>query len=145
LANPLVAQGSLNRLLASVVINAFPQLNVTASYLGKAGIKLSLQGEAVTYLPTLTGQVTSPDPYMGTEIMMDLIKSQALANQYKLQMESNALIGDVLVYPDAAPLNPYQIVNCSIKSVRELDFSGESYAFMVTLGGYYLVNNQLFG
>lgn len=99
----------------------------------------------MVYLPTLTGAVTSQEPYMMIDMTIHLLKSQALANQYKNQMELNCLLGDGTVRPDATPLGPYQIINASIKSVREMTFSGESAVFAVTCGGYYLINSSLFG
>lgn len=142
--NPLVAQGSLSKLRASITWPSFPQLNVTAPYLSKEGIRLTLQGESTLYLPTMTGAVTSQEPYMMIECVINLLKSQSLANQYKQQMELNSLLSDGSIRPDATPLGVYQITNCSIKSVRELDFSGEHAVFAVTIGGYYLVNSSLF-
>ena len=143
MANPLVAQGQLNRLLASVIWPAFANLNVTASYLANGGINVTLQGESVTYVPTLTGQVTSPEPYMGVEMMMPLLKSQSLADAYKRQMETNALLGDCTVIPDATTLGNYQFNNCSIKSVHQLTFDGRDAVFGVVIGGYYIVNNSM--
>lgn len=144
MANPLIAQGALNKLRASITWPSFPGLSVTASYLSKEGIRLTLQGESTLYLPTMTGAVTSQEPYMMIEATINLLKSQALANLYKLQMEDNALLGDGTIRPDATPLSPYQITNCAIKGVRELDFSGEHAVFAVTIGGYYLINSSLF-
>ena len=142
--NPLVAQGSLSRLRASITWTSFPALNVTASFLAKEGIRLTLQGGSVTYIPTMTGQVTSPEIYMEAECTINLLKSQSLANLYKKQMELNALLGDCTIRPDAVPLSPYSVINSSIKSIRELDFSGENASFSVQIGGYYLVNSFLF-
>lgn len=142
--NPLIAQGSLNKVRASVTWPSFTTLNVTAPYLGKAGIRLTLQGESTLYLPTMTGAVTSQEPYMMIEMVINLIKPQALANLYKQQMETNSLIGDGSVRPDATALGVYQLTNCAIKGVRELDFSGEHEGFAVTIGGYYLTNSSLF-
>ena len=142
--NPLIAQGSLSKIRASVTWGSFPQLNVTAPYLGKAGIRLQLQGESVLYLPTMTGAVTSPEPYMMIECTINLIKPQSLANLYKQQMEDNALLGDGSVRPDATALGVYALTNCAIKGVRELDFSGEHEGFAVTIGGYYFTNSSLF-
>lgn len=144
MANPLVTQGSLNKLRASITWPSFPGLNVTASYLSKEGIRLTLQGESVLYLPTMTGAVTSQEPYMMIEATVNLLKSQALANLYKQQMETNALLGDGTIRPDAVPLSPYQLTNCAIRGVRELDFSGEHAVFAVMIGGYYLINSDLF-
>jgi hypothetical protein len=142
--NPLIAQGTLNKVRASFTCPDNPQLNVTAPYLSKEGIRLTLQGESTLYLPTMTGAVTSQEPYMMIECVLNLLKSQALANLFKQQMETTALIGDVSIRPDATPLGVYQITNAAIKSIRELDFSGEHAIFAVTIGGYYLINSSLF-
>lgn len=142
--NPLVAQGVLNRVRGSVTWGSFPALNVTAPYLGKAAIRLALQGESTVYIPTMTGAVTSPEPYLMIEMTINLLKTQGLANQYKTQMELSSALGDGSVRSDAAPLGVYQIINCSIKNVRELDFSGEDAGYNVIIGGYYLVNSSLF-
>jgi hypothetical protein len=144
--NPLVAQGSLNRIKASVVWNNFPDLNVTAPYLGAAGIRLGLDGGTTVFLPTMTGAVTSPEPYQMITLAMALLKTQQLADLYKQQMEIDARIGDGVVYPDLAAggINSYSIINCAIESVRELNFAGTDAGYEVSVRGYYLVNSSLF-
>jgi hypothetical protein len=144
--NPLINQGTLNRIRGSVTWANFGTLNVTAPYLNKAGIRLSLQGEATTFIPTMTGMVTSQEPYMPIELVLNLLKTQALANAYKAQMESSSNIGDGTVRPDitAGGISSYQLINCAIKSVRELNFAGDDAGFSVTIGGYYLTNSGLF-
>jgi hypothetical protein len=141
--NPLIPQGTLNRVRASVVWPSFPNLNVTASYLGRQGIRLALDGESTLFIPTMTGAVTSPEPYMMITMTMHLLKSQNLAALYKAQMEDTALIGDGTVRPDAATLPVYPIINCAIQSVRELNFAGDDADFAVAIRGYYLVNSSL--
>jgi len=118
---------------------------VTAPYLGREGIRLAFQGEANTQIPTMTGVVQSPEIYVIADLTLHLLKSQQLSDLYKQQMETNVLIGDCTVRPDTTPLSPYQIINCSIRTVRELNFSGEDAGFAVSIGGYYLVNSSLFG
>lgn len=144
-SNPQVPQGTLNRLRGSVVIPAFPSLNVTASFLGPAGISLSLEGETTSITPTLTGTVTSPEPFQMATVTINLLKTQNLSALYKAQIENDARIGDITVTPDASTLPPYIIKNCAIESVRELSFNGRDAGFGVTLKGYYLVNNSLWG
>jgi len=113
--------------------------------LSKEGIRLTLQGESTQYLPTMTGAVTSPEPYMMIEMVINLLKSQGLSDLYKQQMETSALLGDGTVRTDSTALGSYPIVNCAIKSMRELDFSGDNAVYAVTIGGYYLINSSLFG
>lgn len=141
--NPLIAQGTLNRLRGSFLVPSFSQLNVTASYLGKGGISLALQGDATTYIETLTGGVTSPQPYMVCMVTLNLLKTQGLADLYKQQMESLSTIGDVTVRGDASTLGDYPVTNCGIQTVRELPMSGEDAGFVVTVKGYYAINSQL--
>jgi hypothetical protein len=142
--NPLIAQGSLNRVRGSLLWPANNGLNVTAPYLTKAGMRLAFQGETTVYLPTMTGAVTSQEPYMMFELAVNLVKSNGLAQLYKAQMETNSALGDGTLRPDTASLSPFSLVNCSIRSVREVDISGEDPAFAIMIGGYYLVNSALF-
>lgn len=143
-ANPLIAQGTLNRIRGSVVVANIAALNVTAPFLGKEGIGLALEGESTTFIPTMTGAVTSGEPYMMASVTIALLKTQSLAAQYKKQMENLSTIGDITVHPDASTLPTYTIVNCAIESVREMKFSGEDAGFIVTIKGYYVTNNALF-
>lgn len=142
-ANPLVAQGTLNRLRGSVIWDTFPELNVTAPFLGKEGIGLSLEGESTVFIPTMTGVVTSPEPYMMIGLTVNLLKTQGLADAYKSRIERNALLGGGTVRPDSAALSPYSILNCSIEGVAPMKFSGEDAGFVVTIKGYWLVNSDL--
>lgn len=142
--NPLVDQGTLNRIRASIIWPSFPNLNVTAPYLGRNGLSLSLDGETTVFLPTMTGAVTSAEPYMMVTCTIHLLKSQGLAALYKAQMELNSLIGNGVVRGDATTLPPYQITNCAIYTVRELGFAGADADFGVTIRGYYNVNSSTF-
>lgn len=145
--NPLIDQGTLNRLVAAVVVPNLPQLTVTPSYLGPEGISLNLEGEAGLTLPTLTGTVTSPQPFQLTTVTVNLLRTQSLAAAYKTQMEADTRIGPFDVIPDIPPGGPgitrYQVLNGQITSVRELRFAGQDPGWVVTLRGYYLVNANL--
>lgn len=143
MANPLVAQGTLNLLRASVVLNDHPELNVTASCLGKEGITISLEGETTEYIDTLAGAVPSPQPYQKASVRINLLKTQPLSDAYKKQMELLALIGDITVRPDSSALSPYPVVNCSITGVEPLKLNGSDAGFVVTVRGYYNINSAL--
>ena len=100
MANPQVIQGTLNRLLASVVYADFPGLNVTSSYLAREAISLGFDGDTSLLIGTLTGAVTSPEPYIYGTATIHLLRTQNLANAYKTQIETNTTLGSVTVYPD---------------------------------------------
>jgi hypothetical protein len=144
--NPLIDQGVLNRVKGSVVWTSFPNLNVTAPYLDREGINLRLTGNASAQLPTLTGTVQSPECYMPISVVIALLKTQNLADQYKSQMEDNSLIGAGTVWPDVSKggISSYQLQNCAIESVGDLLFNGTTPIYAVTCTGYYICNNSLF-
>lgn len=142
--NPLIDQGTLNRIRASVVFPLFPQLNITSPYLAKEGIRLALEGNATDYFGTMTGAVPSPAPYQLCTLTLNLIKSQPLSNTYKAQFESTTLVGTATVRPDATALGIYQLYGVVLETVREMTFAGEDPTWSVTCRGYYLVNSTLF-
>jgi len=142
-SNPLIDQGTLNRLRASVVIPGYPGLNVTAPYLAQDGISINLNGETTTIIQTATGTVTSPQPYMMATVQISMLRTQSLAALYKAQMELDSRVGSITVTPDSAALPTYQFLNVAIESVRELQLAGRDPSYVVTLSGYYLINSNL--
>jgi hypothetical protein len=143
--NPLIDQGTLNRVIGAVSWTNYSALAVTAPYLGRDGIRLSLMGEATGVIPTMSGTVLSPEPYMQVELAINLIRTQSLAAAYKAQMESATPLGSCVVSPDAITLGTYTIHNCAIKAVRELPFNGQDAGWVVIIGGYYLINSTMWG
>lgn len=145
MGNPLVDQGTLNLLKASVNWADFPGLNVTASFLDKSGIILRLEGNTTVQLETMTGIVQSPQPYMPVAVVIPLLKTQALSDAYKTQMETDAIIGSGTVFPDVSSgLSPYQIGNMAIQSVGEINLGGSTAVWGVTCRGVYYVNADAF-
>ena len=142
--NPQVAQGTLNRLRGSVVIPNFPNLNVTAPYLGRPGISIGFEGETTNAIPTMTGTVQSPMPYQMATVTIALLKTQSLASQWEAQRQALSLLGDVTITPDTTSLPSYTLNNCAIDNVRELNFAGEDAGYVVTVKGYYQINASLY-
>jgi len=141
--SPNVSQGTLNRLRASVIIDAHPELNITASFLLPEGIGLSFSGPITTNLPTMTGVVTSPEPYQLVTCTIHLMKSQNLSAAYKSQIENSSLIGTFTIRPDVAAPNgpgPWYINNGTIVNVSPLNFSGRDPGYVVELAGTYNIN-----
>lgn len=141
--NPLIPQGSLNRLKASITWPSNPTLNVTQSFLGRMGIHFAWDGDATLFIPTMTGSIQSPEPYQMVTLTIHLIKTVGLAAAYEAARVSNTDLGDGTVRSDAAALPVFQIYNAAIMNVRELSFAGDDGDYGVTVRGYYLTNNQL--
>jgi hypothetical protein len=148
-----VDQGQLNRLSAQVVFATVSQngqpLTITSSYLGTEGIRLALDSNATDLLPTMTGMVSSPAPYQSCTLTMAIVKSAAaLANQLlqMIQMGSS-IIGNVTVYPDVPPniLQPFNLKNMALETVREMNFAGTEPVIVFTMRGYLQVNQGFFG
>jgi hypothetical protein len=145
MATPLIQQGTLNRLRGSVVYSSNPTLNVTAPYLAREAISIAFENDAGLLIPTLTGGVTSPEPYQMATVTINLLKSQSLANVYKTQIETNVNIGDVAIISDSATLGDYDLTNCILKGIRDITYDGNVAGFVVTLTGVYNVNASLWG
>ena len=145
MGNPLVDQGVLNLLKAAVLWDNFTALNVSPSFLDKAGITLRLDGESSMQHDTMTGVVQSPQPYLPISVVIPLLKTQALSEAYKSQMELNSILGNGVVYPDVSSggLSQYQLSNMSIQSVGELNFGGSTPVYGVTCKGIYFINSNL--
>ena len=144
MANPQIQQGTLNRLLASVVYANFTQLNVTSGYLSREAISLAFDGDTSMLIPTMTGAVTSPEPYIFGTVTMHLLRTQALGNAYKTQIETNTTLGSVTVYPDTQVLSPFQLNNCVLMSIQEATFDGNQAGLVVRLRGVYNINSTLY-
>lgn len=139
----LVPQGTLNRLRASISVPNNTALNITSPFLGKAGIRLAFEGQATVFIDTMTGRVISEEPYLAATLTASLLKTNALGPQYKVQWEKDSALGNITVRPDSSSLPPYDLLNCAIQSVRELDFAGTDAGYVVTIGGTYIINQAL--
>lgn len=145
MSNPQFPQGQLQRLKASLHFADSPELNVSSSLMGRNGMHLTLEGKSALSLPTMTGTVISPEPYMMFSLTVELLKSQSFANRYKQRIETNSTVGNGTVWPDSTTMEPYALMNCVITGVRDMPFNGQDPAFAVTIEGYWPVNDTLYG
>jgi hypothetical protein len=143
MANPLIPQGTLNRLRGSVNVINFPALNVSAAYLGKGAISVTPEGDVAAYLGTLTGAVTSNEPYQIVNVTIHLLKTQPLAAQYKAQIEKNANIGDIVVNLDSATLPSFPLVNTTISTWDGMTSEGTSADYVIHIKGTYYINSDM--
>lgn len=142
----ITPQGVLNKLQASIIWTNYPALTITASYLLPEGIDATPEGNATTIFPTMTGTVTSPEPYMMYRFTAHLIKSQPLSNAFQQQMQQSTLLGDCTIRPDVPVgegLSPFQIGNTAITGLDRLTFAGRDAGFVLTFTGYWQLNAVL--
>lgn len=148
MAAPLVPQGNLNRLRSSLVLTEVPSLNVTPSFLGVEGIGIAFEGEVTTVIPTMTGQVNSPEPVQPVNVSIHLLKTQPLAQAYEDRRQTNSILGAGTLRPDVSAnssgIGPYNLLNLTIRNVGELRMNGSDAGYRINLGGYMIINNSLF-
>lgn len=145
MADPNVPQGTLNRLRGSIAFDNNAILNVIASNLGAEGINLTFAREATTRIDAMTGQVTSPEPYIPVRITINLLRTQALASLWELQRLSNTLLGDGTFFTDAAPpgVALYRFLNISIGRVGDMRINGKDALYGVEIDATYPINSTL--
>lgn len=142
--NPNVALGTLNKVRGALTYADNQGLNVTAPYLGRAGITATPTGAAAQLLPTMTGGVTSLEPYQLYDIVVHTVKTTPLAAAYKAQIESNCAVGDLTYIPDTSAMPNWQFKNCVITGAGEMSSNGTDPEYVVRLQGFYSVNSSMF-
>lgn len=133
----------MNRLIGSLLWTSFPQLNVTPPYLGEPGIGFRRASPATSRFKTMTGSVLSGEPTQEIVLTLNLLKTQPLSQLYEAQIQTLTALGNCVLRPDVTTLGPWYLQNCSIDDVAELEFSGKVPGYVVTIGGYYIINSTL--
>lgn len=143
MTNPLVPQGFLNRVRGALSVTDTPALNVSASYLAKDGISLRPDGPATDIIPTMTGTVGSQAPYQQATLTVHLLKTQGLGESYRQRFLTDTSLGEIVVTPDATTFGNITLLNCYLVNFNELAFSGMDPAFVVTISGYMVTNDNM--
>ena len=143
MANPLVAQGTLNRLRASVTIPGNSSLNITPPYMSKRFVTVTFDEDLDMLIPTATGGVTSPEPYVMATVTVGLLRTQSLATSWQNQALANSDIGGVSIFPDTTAYGEIDLVNCIIRHIDPGPYDGTNPEVTLTLRGIYYVNNNL--
>ena len=144
MANPIVPQGSLNLLRASVSIIDSPELNITSSYMSEGMVTLTQEGDASLLIPTATGAVQSPNPYVIVNVLTHLVRAQGLANQWKTRLETNTTLGSIAVIGDSSSLSQWNFVSGTLMNVGELTFNGKDAGYPINIRAVYQVNSNLY-
>lgn len=143
MANPLIAQGTLNRVRCHIVVPSLTSLNITASYMVKNFATVNFGGSFVDQMPTGTGVVNSPAPYVMATISCGLIRSQSLAQEWLTQAQSTSILGNVTIYSDTSAWDPVQLRESAIMDIQPGPYDGMDPTVSLTISGVYDINNNL--
>lgn len=141
--NPLIPQGTLNRVRCSIIVPNYPGLNITAPYMGRNFATISFDGDFTKLIGTGTGAVVSPEPYVEASIVVGILRTQALAASWRSQWEDTGNIGSVDVHSDTAAFPKFTISTAVIQHFDPNAFDGEDPVSRLTLRGIYYINNAL--
>jgi hypothetical protein len=143
--NPQIQQGSLNRLLTHITFASYPALNIGAQNMSKRFAVASFGGSPMTQIPTGTGVVNSPEPYVMGSFSLDILRTQALGGAWLNQMQLNSVLGTCVGYPDSAVFPSITLVNASLLGFDPGAWDGTDPVIRITVTGTYYVNSVLWG
>lgn len=141
--SPNTPQGMLNRLRGSVIIPSNSALNVTSDFLTPEGIEIQPEGNITDLLDTMTGRVGSQAAKQNINVVINLVRSQSLATAFYNQIKKNTALGDLRIISDSSSQPDRTIRNAYIISRPEEALNGTQVKWNVTLGGYEIVNSDL--
>lgn len=145
MANPLLIPGTLNRVRGQLIVAGNAALNITASYLGKEGISISADTELATTIPLLVSTTNSMEPYQMVTVTAHIVKSMGLCTNYLNQIRNSSVLGTVTVVLDTGNVPNFTIYNAVIVNWQQLSAAGTQADFPLTIRGYFVVNNELWG
>lgn len=141
--NPLITQGTLNRVRASVVVPSYSSLNIISSFMGKGFVTVTFDGNFSELIATGTGGVSSPEPYIFCNVEVDLLRSQSLASDWLTQGQATSNLGDVHIHSDTSAFDAVQISETQIINIDPGAFDGMNPVVRLHLRGIFYINNNL--
>ena len=142
-SNPLIAQGTLNRVRCSIVVPSYPSLSITSPYMGSSFASLDFSGPFSMLIPTATGAVNSPEPYVEGTISVGLLRTQSLALSWLNQAQTLSDLGAVTIHSDTAAFPAATIYTTVIQELNPGAFDGRDPVVRLVLRGIYYANNDL--
>ena len=143
MATPLIQQGTLNRVLPSVIVPGNTALNITSNYMGKSFVTVTFDGDFDNLIHTATGAVTSPEPYVQATASVSILRTQSLSGAWLAQAQKLSDIGNVSIFSDTTAFPEIDLVNCIIKHIDPGAYDGTDPVVRLTLGGIFYVNSRV--
>ena len=142
-SNPLIAQGTLNRVRCSIVVPSYPSLSITSPYMGSSFASLDFSGPFSMLIPTATGAVNSPEPYVEGTISVGLLRTQSLALSWLNQAQTLSDLGAVTIHSFFNDTATTEIYTTVIQELNPGAFDGRDPVVRLVLRGIYYANNDL--
>lgn len=141
--NPGIARGVLNRVKTSVVVPSNSSLNVISANMGRSLARIAFEGQLVNQIPTGTGVVNSPEPFVMATITIALLRTQPIAAAWFTQILADSNVEDATIYSDTSTFPPIALQSVVASHFDPGPFDGTSPDFQLVLRGALPVNNQL--
>ena len=140
---PITTQGNLNRVLTHVVVPGAPQLSVTAPFMAKTMASVTFDGPFVDQIPTATGVVNSPAPYVMGQVVFNILRSQAIAAEWIARLQLQSTLGAITIFSDSTVFPELVLENASVIDVTPGAFDGTDPTTQITVKGVFLINAAL--
>ncbi|MFM0503965.1 hypothetical protein [Paraburkholderia caffeinilytica] len=141
--NPGIARGVLNRVKCSVVVPSSPSLNIISANMGRSLARIAFEGQLVNQIPTGTGLVNSPEPFVIATITIALLRTQAIAAAWFSQILLDSNVEDATIYSDTSTFPPIALQSVVASHMDPGPFDGTSPDFQLVLRGALPINNRL--
>lgn len=136
-------QGTLSVIRGHITFPDMPDLDTTMAYMMPDGMTWIPQNAVSTQIPTATGIVTSQGAKLQVQVQIPLIRSQAHCQTWYNQMLTNTYLGTATITPDTTTQATRTLREVSLLSVGQEGMGGMSAGWVVTIGGYMIVNADL--
>ncbi|EKO2690279.1 hypothetical protein PZ802_004723, partial [Salmonella enterica] len=70
---------------------------------------------------------------------------QGLAASYQNRFASDTSLGEVVITPDASTFGNYTVLNAYLVNFNELTINGMDAGYVVTISGYLITNDKMWG
>jgi len=137
--------GNLNKAQVAIRFANFPLLNITAESLGDGMVSVASSGEITPMLPTATGLVASPAPFIQHTVNFSIVKTNPLAQLMLDTIRSNSMLGQIEITTDSTSLAKQVYENAVFQTYDTFTYNGKEPAIGFSIGCYEATNNGLFG
>jgi hypothetical protein len=141
--NNFTARGVLNRVKTSVVVPSFPSLNVISANMGRSLARIAFNGQLVNQIPTGTGLVNAPEPFVMATITIALLRTQPIAAAWFAQIQLDSSIQDATIYSDTSAFPPIALQSVVASHMDPGPFDATSADFQLVLSGAFPVNSNM--